>query len=88
MDLFRHSRAWLPREESRSFAQPGRQEFSGFLARARNAHGNDKERAALKVACHYIVQYSIERLPWATIPGEERVFTFQLDGQSAAHRLI
>ena len=35
-----HSRAWLPREESRSFRRPW-QRASGFLARARYARGND-----------------------------------------------
>ncbi len=37
-----HSRAWLPREESRSFP-PSQPTIPGFLARAGHARGNDKK---------------------------------------------
>src|SRR5258708_7560054 len=40
--LLCHSRAWLPREESRSFPTV-LQRNSGFLARARHARGNDRK---------------------------------------------
>src|SRR6266849_990230 len=55
--LLCHSRAWLPREESRSL--PHRpQRNSGFLARARHARGNDRKIRPNGRACHYLVQDS------------------------------
>ena len=58
--LLCHSRAWLPREESRSL--PHRpQRNSGFLARARHARGNDRKIRPNGRACHYLVQDSNSR---------------------------
>jgi hypothetical protein len=47
--LLCHSRAWLPREESRPHVL---QRNSGFLARARHARGNDRkfDRADVRVS--------------------------------------
>ena len=57
MSLLGHSRAWLPREESRSF-RPAMQGFSGFLTRARHARGNDKERTCyIEVASLYCAKF-------------------------------
>src|SRR5216683_467993 len=58
--LLCHSRAWLPREESRSFPTV-LQRNSGFLARARHARGNDRKIRPSERACHYLVQDSIIR---------------------------
>src|SRR6266851_8206972 len=55
--LLCHSRAWLPREESRSLPHV-LQRNSGFLARARHARGNDRKIRPNGRACHYLVQDS------------------------------
>src|SRR5216683_7331298 len=56
--LLCHSRAWLPREESRSFPTSS---SGNSAARARHARGNDRKIRPSGRAGHYLVQDSIIR---------------------------